>query len=297
MAECDFTLNRDCTKCGINKPLTEFHRAARGLHGRQAFCKECASEMARIRYEEKSAVINAKTLAKYHQRQEPIRLEKAQQKALSQACATKLCAKCRQIKDKSLFGRARERPDGLKPYCKVCSNNASGESRRRNLESSRKSVRDYYQKNKAKRNAAGKIWREKNKERMALLVKRWNDENKERVRLNGLNYSRRIDQRIRRTFSNRIRTLIRGGKQRKSTFAIVGYTFDELKAHIQRQFTNGMSWDNYGEWHIDHIRPLSSFDITSYESEDFKVAWSLPNLRPLWAKDNISKGPRVTHLL
>jgi hypothetical protein len=297
MAESDFTPNRDCTRCGANKPLTEFHRASRGLYGRQAFCKQCASEMARIRYEEKAAVINAKTLARYHRLQEPIRIEKARQKALRQASATKLCAKCRQIKEKSLFGKAKERPDGLKPYCKECSNKATRESRLRNLESSRKSVRDCYQKNKAKRNAAGKIWRENNKERMALLVRRWNDENKERVRINGLNYARRIDQRIRRTFSNRIRTFIKGGKQRKSTFDLVGYTLSELKDHIERQFSNGMRWDNYGEWHIDHIRPLSSFNIDSYESQDFRQAWSLPNLRPLWAKDNISKGPRVTHLL
>lgn len=66
----------------------------------------------------------------------------------------------------------------------------------------------------------------------------------------------------------------------------VGYTLQELRQHLQSQFTNGMSWQNYGQWQIDHIRPISSFDFTTYQDEDFKLCWSLTNLRPLWAKDN-----------
>ena len=66
----------------------------------------------------------------------------------------------------------------------------------------------------------------------------------------------------------------------------VGYTLAELKQHLQRQFQPGMSWSNYGQWHIDHIKPVASFDFSSYEQGAFKQCWALSNLRPLWARYN-----------
>jgi len=70
------------------------------------------------------------------------------------------------------------------------------------------------------------------------------------------------------------------------------YTIYELKIHLESLFTDGMSWDNIGEWHIDHIRPVSSFDFDSTDHPDFKKCWALDNLQPLWAKDNLSKGAK-----
>ena len=76
---------------------------------------------------------------------------------------------------------------------------------------------------------------------------------------------------------------------------LVGYTLHDLQSHLEKQFTNGMSWDNYGKWHIDHIRPMCSFNITDYQCEDFKKCWSLGNLQPLWALDNqIKNGTWIT---
>lgn len=74
------------------------------------------------------------------------------------------------------------------------------------------------------------------------------------------------------------------------TFEILGYTGHELVAHLESQFENGMSWDNRDEWHIDHIRPISSFNFDSTEHPDFKKCWALNNLQPLWAGDNIRKN-------
>lgn len=87
------------------------------------------------------------------------------------------------------------------------------------------------------------------------------------------------------------------GKMGKRTFGILGYTVSELKVHLERQFLPGMSWDNYGEWHVDHIVPVSSFQYESYDDPDFKACWALTNLRPLWSKDNISKHAKRLHLL
>ena len=91
----------------------------------------------------------------------------------------------------------------------------------------------------------------------------------------------------------------------KPTFDILGYSYTELTHHIEEGFTkskwygyewvedtNKYSWENIGKWHIDHIRPVASFNFTTTESEDFKKCWALSNLQPLWATDNMSKGDK-----
>lgn len=82
----------------------------------------------------------------------------------------------------------------------------------------------------------------------------------------------------------------------------LGYTIDQLKAHLERQFSPRMSWRNYAgnlpyrsslkHWHIDHITPKSRF-----ASDDVVGAYALANLRPLWSQENLQKGARKTHLL
>ena len=70
----------------------------------------------------------------------------------------------------------------------------------------------------------------------------------------------------------------------------LGCTIEELKLYLAAKFQPGMSWENwsFAGWHIDHIRPLASFDLT--DSAQFKLAVHYTNLQPLWAKDNFSKG-------
>lgn len=72
------------------------------------------------------------------------------------------------------------------------------------------------------------------------------------------------------------------------TFELVGCTPLKLKGHLESQFTDGMGWENYGEWHVDHIRPCASFDLT-LDSEQ-KICFNYTNLQPLWARDNLKKG-------
>jgi hypothetical protein len=63
-----------------------------------------------------------------------------------------------------------------------------------------------------------------------------------------------------------------------------------LRARLEVKFQQGMSWDNYGQWHIDHIKPLAKFDLT--DRTQFLAACHYTNLQPLWAEDNLSKGAR-----
>jgi hypothetical protein len=90
---------------------------------------------------------------------------------------------------------------------------------------------------------------------------------------------------------SRLYSAIRGNYKAGSAVRDLGCSIAELKLHLEAQFTEGMSWGNHGEWHIDHVRPLASFDLTDREQFLAAVNWS--NLQPLWAKDNLSKGAKV----
>lgn len=76
---------------------------------------------------------------------------------------------------------------------------------------------------------------------------------------------------------------------------IFGFTKDDLRRHIEAQFTDGMNWDALarGEIHIDHRTPVSSFSTHEPGTPEFKACWALTNLRPLWAIDNQRKGNRL----
>ncbi|WP_324727144.1 hypothetical protein [Pseudomonas chlororaphis] len=86
-----------------------------------------------------------------------------------------------------------------------------------------------------------------------------------------------------------------GRRELGRTTLELGYSTEEFKTHIERQFLHGMSWENRSDWHIDHIIPLASFDLT--DSGERRAANSLANLRPIWAADNLQKSDRILSLL
>lgn len=69
----------------------------------------------------------------------------------------------------------------------------------------------------------------------------------------------------------------------------LGYTMSELKDHLEKRFIDGMSWDNRDQWHIDHIKPLCSFQITRADSDEFRECFGIQNMRPMWPEDNRAK--------
>ena len=97
-------------------------------------------------------------------------------------------------------------------------------------------------------------------------------------------------QRMIRNIRKRLYSVIKlkKGYKPESYSKTIGCKVQELYAYIESKFGKGMSWDNYGEWHIDHIKPICSFDLNS--KEDVEKINHYTNLQPLWAKDNIIKG-------
>jgi len=90
--------------------------------------------------------------------------------------------------------------------------------------------------------------------------------------------------------SLKLRNIPKNSKTAKILAEKLGYRFAELRKHLEGLFRPGMTWDNYGKWHIDHIKPLTAFNFKSIDDCEFKACWGLNNLRPLWAADNIRKG-------
>ena len=101
-----------------------------------------------------------------------------------------------------------------------------------------------------------------------------------------------INYRIRKNISKRIKSAFNRYKNLKKDYGTmkkyVGCDMNTFFKHIEKQFTDGMSWENYGEWHMDHIKPISSFDLT--DEEQVKKCFHYTNIQPLWAKENLKKS-------
>jgi len=116
-------------------------------------------------------------------------------------------------------------------------------------------------------------------------------------------YKTNVAVRVHVSFSATMNSALRrklggsGSKGGRSWVGLVGYDLNALMRHLERQFVPGMSWDNYGEWQIDHIIPVASFDFEGTDDEDFRACWSLTNLRPLWQADNNAKRAKRLLLL
>lgn len=150
--------------------------------------------------------------------------------------------------------------------------------------------REEYQRNKARYAASMKAWKEKNPE----WERQWRDKNKEALRVwyrERAAKKRATDPSYRAAASMRSRVWALLKKQGAERIEPLGLTKAALKAHLEPLFLPGMTWENYGKWHVDHIRPCASFDLSTHDQ--VLECFNLKNLRPLWAKDNISKGAKM----
>lgn len=143
-----------------------------------------------------------------------------------------------------------------------------------------------------------------NAERLKSYKKKWAEENKERAKAAQERYNSKPKNKI----STSIRAGIKGSLRRRGLprgewrkwEKIVGYSAEELISHLERQFVDGMTWENHGKkggWEIDHIIPISSFNFTSTDDPEFRACWALTNLRPLWGTENRKKNNRRLTLL
>ncbi len=137
-------------------------------------------------------------------------------------------------------------------------------------------------------------WREKNRKAQREYYARYRKENKSKLNAHQKAYRERNKNspefKLRKNLRERLRNAIKGTRKSKPTMLLVGCTIDELKAHLEKQFRDGMDWSNYGQWHIDHIKPCTAFDLLTPEAQ--LECFHYSNLQPLWASENMSKGAK-----
>ena len=175
-----------------------------------------------------------------------------------------------------------------------------GPSGRRFIGGKSASDKRNYHKHKDKKNEYHKEWRKDKEIELKQYHTTWREENKEHVNKYKRDYERKRraeDPKYR--LGVRTRTAVwqllkeRNINKTNKTFELLGYTLEELMSHLEALFTEGMTWDNYGEWHVDHKIPMSSFQFETTDDREFKLCWCLDNLQPLWESDNLSKGTKL----
>ena len=162
------------------------------------------------------------------------------------------------------------------------------------------SDKKYYESNKEKISEYYSEWKKNKKEHLKEYQKKWRKENREKLRETKRNYekTRKHNDPLYKLIAN-FRTAIYQVLKENSIqknghyFEVLQYTPEDLIAHLENQFTDGMSWENYGEWHVDHLLPISLHNIQEIGDEEFMKCWSLSNLQPLWADENIRKSNKV----
>lgn len=192
---------------------------------------------------------------------------------------TKHCTKCGKLKPLSGFSRNKTHKDGLQSQCKACEAEYGYEYRKTNREKKAKYQREWYKANREKKAKYKRKWCKANPEKKAKY---------QRTRR-----AKDVQCRLADNLRGRLYGAIKGKPKNGSAVRDLGCSIAELKEYLEGKFGDGMSWDNWGRngWHIDHIRPLSSFDLT--DPDQLKEACHYTNLQPLWAKDNLQKHNKV----
>ena len=249
-------MNKFCPRCRKDIDLTKFKKSSRTKDGFQTNCEDCA-EKARLKQKERYAN------PEYRAQKVKNQLKKYHSDPIYKEKLNKRTAEAHKK-------RYAEDP----------------EYRNQKL----KSVKDQYHnnpeyraqkvKNQLKKYHSDPIYKEKlNKKRSNNLLKQYHDDPKVKVHIN---------------ISSQIRQSLKGGKKGQSWELIVGYSLEELMIHLESLFEEGMTWENYGKWHIDHRMPKSWFNFETINDPEFIKCWDLKNLKPMWGDENIAKGNKFS---
>lgn len=278
--EQNYPKTKICSYCKKELSYTEFNKRTVSPDGLQSICKNCQKEKDRKRKLEIKN-INIKT---------------------------KQCNHCNKILDISEFDVSSYNTDGLQSMCKSCRK----EYKRRCINKEKYvhtsgykhctkcgkllplsefyiSVYDYDGYNSCCKNCC-KDYYQKNKEEIARKSRIYRKLNKTILNLKDKERYSNPFYRLNVLMSSNIYHALKTSKSEQHWEDLVGYTIEQLRKHLEKQFDENMNWENMGEyWEIDHIIPKGIFNYTKSTDHDFKICWSLANLRPLYWKDNRSR--------
>jgi hypothetical protein len=159
--------------------------------------------------------------------------------------------------------------------------------------SHKEEIKKYHKEHQKEDNNYSKEYYLKNKEKIAIHHKEYYELNKNQIIQYQSKYisnkiKNNVEFKILCNLRSRVRDAIKGNNKSKKTVKLIGCSLEFLKVYLASKFTSGMTWNNYGKWHIDHIRPCASFDLS--KSSEQHRCFHYTNLQPLWAKDNLIKS-------
>ena len=307
-----------CKKCGESKDEECFYKY--NIRGKieprvVSRCKEC--DIKRVTENYKKKIQRGKNVGV----ENSILSDRDRNKYTIDGKLAKRCNRCKEIKSEDFFyvqryGGVQGELSSLNHICKLCSSLAYQD----NKERYRARREQHYQENKDRILKENALKRYEKKEENSRSKARYYQENKEIIkekkRIERVEKRKEISDRRRKkdkerrasdpsfrfktTLSSRIAGCLGGNKYGKKTnqiLSFLGYSVDDLKIHLEGQFQEGMSWDNYGKpngnfhagWALEHKEPVCSFSFSSIEDDDFRKCWALSNLRPMWALENSQK--------
>lgn len=217
----------------------------------------------------------------------------------------KICSRCRIVKDYEGFYKSRNRKYGLHAWCKSC------KQATKNLEKCRENQRKRRLADPEKYKETNRKWRLDNREKSRELDRKWRLANPEKRReserkwvLANLekrreNHNKWMSRRRREDpafkiltgLRTRICVALKEGSKSCRTLELLGCSIEFFRSHLESSFQPGMTWENYGPtWHVDHIRPCASFDLSNPAQQKDCFHWS--NCQPLFAKENLQKGDK-----
>ena len=237
----------------------------------------------------------------------------------------KRCPQCKEIKPLKSFSFSKNTKDQKMPNCRECNTSKALKWQEEHREYKAEYWKDWRKKNGIYVSDCAKQWREENKEYKSNKDREYRENNKEYVVKKKKEYydsnrdaliKKSSDyyhshkqlkgslpvmsapmRKIKKRMGKSIWDALHGRKAKISWEVWVGYTAKDLMEHLESLFTEGMSWDNYGKkgWEIDHKVPVIAFDFTNTDSDEFRLCWSLENIQPLWAKENMAKNSKILH--
>ena len=251
--------NKICSICNIKKPLTEYrfrNDKNKKVNKLRADCIDCCKKRDNNNYDKKNK------FKKGIKWKKELFLKNL-----------KYCKNCNTIKERCLFNNIISKPDGKVSSCKECLKNKNI----KNIDILKQRRKKYYANNSI-------IIRQKNSLYSKLNLKKINIYLKNKKINNPL-------FKLRCNISSLIAVSIKrqGYTKKSKTFEILGCSYEDFKKHLERQFKKGMTWSNQGEWHLDHIYPVS---LAKDEHEVIKLN-HYTNFQPLWAKDNLEKNNKI----
>lgn len=219
------------------------------------------------------------------------------------------CSKCKELKERHFFSKCSRSKNNVKSQCKACVKNFYVNNAARiklktknyyyaNIENVKITQKKYCIANRAKLKKYYRNYRGRNAAKLKENYKNYKVRNAAKMKIYHKEYMKkkcRMDVKFK--ISNLLRSRIfmalkcRSLVKQQRSIQLLGCSIEQYKQHLEKSFEPGMSWKNHGEWHIDHIKPLASFDLQDEEQQ--KLAFNFKNTQALWKADNLAKGSKL----